>query len=125
MGALDGLNKLNDICLFVSDFQGSLKFFTEKFGFRIKRLQPDAERANYAEFDFQGASVTMWEKSGGVYEAIGERYVEGPGHPFMIAIRVPEAGDVDEIYRELGSRGVECLLPPTTFPFGARASYYH
>ena len=50
MSKLDKLTKLNDICLFVKDFQGALKFYTEKFGFQVKRLQPTPENANYAEF---------------------------------------------------------------------------
>lgn len=29
MSKLDKLTKLNDICLFVKDFQGALKFYTE------------------------------------------------------------------------------------------------
>ena len=29
MGKLDKLTKINDICLFVQDFQGSLKFYIE------------------------------------------------------------------------------------------------
>ena len=54
MSKLEMLTKLNDICLFVKDFQGALKFYTEKFGFKVKRLQPDPEHANYAEFEFHG-----------------------------------------------------------------------
>ena len=36
MGKLEMLTKINDICLFVKDFQGALKFYTEKFGFKVK-----------------------------------------------------------------------------------------
>lgn len=62
MSKLDKLTKLNDICLFVKDFQGALKFYTEKFGFQVKRLQPTPENANYAEFEFHGTAVTLWDK---------------------------------------------------------------
>ena len=60
MSSLEKLTKLNDICLFVDDFWGSLNYYVEKFGFRIIRLQPDPEHANYAEFDFNGTGVTLW-----------------------------------------------------------------
>ena len=35
MSKLDKLTHINDICLFVKDFQGALKFYTEKFGFKV------------------------------------------------------------------------------------------
>ena len=123
MADLKLLRKMNDICLFVHDFEGSLKFYTEKFGFRVKRLQPTPETANYAEFDFVGSSVTIWARSG-VAPLIGEEALGAGGHSFMIAIRVPQLSDVDEIYAELTSRCVKCLCAPVTYPFGARASYY-
>ena len=123
MEHLEKLTKLNDICLFVSDFENSLKFYTEKFGFKIKRLQPDPEHANYAEFVFQGASVTIWAKSG-VETVLDPRVLGGTGHRFMIAIKVPALDDVDRIYEELTGRGVTCIMQPTTYVFGARASYY-
>lgn len=124
MSKLDMLTKINDICLYVNDFKGSLKFYTEKFGFKVKRLQPNPENANYAEFDFKGTSISIWEKKGGVYEAFDRKYIDGNGHSFMIAIKVPTLQDVDDIYEELTENGVNCILKPETFPFGARASYY-
>ena len=120
---LKKLTKINDICFYVRDFKGSLKFFTEKFGFEVKRLQPTPETANYAEFVFQGASVSMWERSG-VCTVLDEKHLGGEGHNFMIAIKVPELEDVDRIYEELTGRGVVCISQPQTYPFGARASYY-
>lgn len=123
MSKLNKLTKINDICLFVKDFNGSLKFYTEKFGFKVKRLQPDPENANYAEFEFQGTSISLWEKKG-LCEVLDSKYVDGDGHHFMIAIKVPTLQDVDDIYNELQANGVNCILEPTTFPFGARASYY-
>ena len=123
MGSLQKLTKLNDICLYVKDFQKALKFYTEKFGFQVKRLQPDPEHANYAEFEFQGTSVTLWEKKG-LCEVLDSRYVDGEGHHFMIAVKVPEVMDVDQIHDELTGNGVECIKAPTTFEFGSRAAYY-
>ena len=123
MSSLDKLTKLNDICLFVDDFQGSLKFYTEKFGFKVIRLQPDPEHANYAQFDFQGTAVTLWQRDG-VAEAMGDEHLGPYGHHFMLAVKVPELKDVDAIYEELTARGVECFQKPTTYPFGSRAAYF-
>ncbi len=124
MGVLDKLNHLNDICLFVKDFRGAVQFYTEKFGFELKRLQPDAEHANYAEFVFCGTGVTLWDKSG-VCEVLAQAHLAGPGHHFMLPVKVPAPGDVDDIHAELTARGVRCIAPPTVYPFGSKAAYYH
>ena len=123
MSSLDKLTKLNDICLFVDDFRGSLDFYVNKFGFRIKRLQPDPEHANYVEFDFHGTAVTMWQVDG-VIQAMGDEHLGPYGHHFMIAVKVPELADVDAIYEELTANGVECFQKPTTYEFGSRAAYF-
>lgn len=118
------LTKMNDICLFVDDFESSLKFYKEVFGFKVKRLQPDEKNANYAEFEFQGSGVTLWSKKG-VCEVLGDKCLGPYGHHFMIAIKVPTLKDVDDIHAELVSRGAECIKDPNTFIFGARAAYFN
>jgi catechol 2,3-dioxygenase-like lactoylglutathione lyase family enzyme len=123
MSALNKITKINDICLFVKDFDGSLQFYKEKFGLTLKRLQPDEANANYAEFDFEGTTVTIWARSG-LYEVMDSQYVEGDGHPFMIAIKAPEASDVDDIYDAFSANGVTCVKEPTTYVFGSRAAYF-
>lgn len=125
MTQLKGLTKMNDICLFVNDFQGSLKFFTEKFEFDVKRLQPNPETANYAEFEFQGASVTMWNRED-VGALIGRQYIDGKGegHPFMIAIKVDTVAEVNSIHERLIENGVTCIKDPEDYEFGSRAAYY-
>lgn len=123
MSKLSKLTKINDICLFVDDFQGSLKYYTEKFGFKVKRLQPDEANANYAEFEFHGTSVTLWQ-SDGIYAVVDKKHIEGKAHHFMIAVKVPEMQDVDDIYAELTANGVPCVGEPRTFEFGSRAAYF-
>jgi len=123
MSALEKLTTLNDICLYVKDFDACLRYYTEKFGFRVKRLQPDAEHANYVEFEFHGTGVTMWQIDGVL--ALLDRDMLGPlGHHYMIAVKVPKLSDVDEIASELIGRGVKCLRMPETYPFGSRAAYF-
>lgn len=112
------LTKLNDICLFVRDFEKSVQFYTEKMGFEIIRRQP-----GYVEFDFAGTSVTLWDEEG-VYTAIPKEELGAQGHHFMIAVRVPELEDVDDICYELCKRGVHCIARPKTFEWGSRAAYF-
>lgn len=120
---LDGLTKINDICLFVKDFDKALKFYVEKFGFKVKRLQPDSIHPNYAEFVFHGTAVTLWQVDGAA-EAIGREVLGDEGHHFMIAVKVNGIGTVDEIYNELIGNGVECVREPVTYEFGSRAAYF-
>ena len=123
MNALEHLTKLNDVCLYVQDFDACLKFYVERFGFRVKRLQPTPETANYVEFDFHGTAVTMWQIDG--VRALLEKEVLGTlGHHFMMAVRVDTPELVDEIHEELTQRGVICARQPESYPFGARSAYY-
>lgn len=115
---LEKLAKLNDICLFVNDLETCEAFYREKLRFAVKRVQP-----GYREFDFHGASVTLWEKPG-VFAAIPREALGSDGHHFMLAVRVPTNDEVDEIWAELMDRGVPALAPPETYPWGARAAYF-
>ena len=123
MSALEHLTKLNDICLYVQDFDACLKFYVECFGFRIKRLQPTPETANYVEFDFHGTAITMWQIDG-VRALLQDEILGSLGHHFMIAVRVDTPELVDEIHDELTRRGVSCARKPESYPFGARSAYY-
>ncbi|MGA2545855.1 MAG: VOC family protein [Rectinemataceae bacterium] len=116
--ALDLMNKLNDICLFVKDFETAKRFYTEKMGFKIKRHQK-----GYVEFDFRGSAVTMWDERG-VATAIPIEELGPVGHHFMLAVRVPELSDVDAIANEFGKRGVRCISRATTYAWGSRAAYF-
>ena len=111
------LTKINDFCLFVEDYQGTVAFYRDKLGFEFKREQP-----GYMEFVFQGTSITLWDLKG-VYRAIPPEYL-AKGHRFMVAIRVPNLQDVDDLYAELSAKGVKFITPPETFPWEARAAYF-
>lgn len=123
MGNLKQMTKINDICLYADDFEMMKKFYVEMFDFEIIRCQPDPSLPNYIEFDFQGTSLTLWEKTG-VLKVLKEEDLGSNGHHFMLAIRVPETRDVDEIYDILIKRGVHCLKEPKSYPFLCRAAYF-
>ena len=65
----------------------------------------------------------MWDKSG-VTQVLDSKYLGGEGHHFMLAVKVPAPGDVDDIHEELVIRGVECISSPNVYPFGSKAAYY-
>ncbi len=123
MNSLEKINKINDICMFVKDFNGALEFFTKKFGFKVKRLQPSIINADYAEFEFKGTSITLWQIDG-VTKVIDKKYLKEKGHNFMIAVKVESVDCVDQIHKEFIKNGVICIKEPTDYPFGSRAAYY-
>lgn len=124
MDTLKNLRRINDLCLFVKDFDGAVDFFQKKFEFELKRLQPDAENANYAEFEFNGTSLTLWQRDG-LTEIVDEKYLAGKGHNFMVAIKVGSVDEVNRIHERLISNGVYCVKAPEDYVFGSRAAYYH
>ena len=78
-------------------YKRQLKIYTEKFGFKVKRLQSDPEHANYAEFEFHGTAVTLWDKKG-LCEVVDHTYIDGEGHHFMMAVKVPALQDLSLIH---------------------------
>ena len=123
MEPLKKLRKINDLCLFVKDFDGAVDFFTKKFEFELKRLQPNEEEANYAEFVFEGTSLTLWQRDG-LTEVVDEKYLAGKGHNYMVAIKVDTVEDVNRIHDRLLENGVNCIKAPENYKFGSRAAYY-
>lgn len=115
---LEKMRNLNDICLFVRDFEESIKFYVEKLDFEVIRRQP-----GYVEFNFNGTAVTLWNEEG-VYAAIPKEELGELGSHFMLAVKVPLNQDVDDICTEIKSRGVKFISEPTTYPWGARAAYF-
>jgi lactoylglutathione lyase len=115
---LDLVNRLNDVCLFVKDFEAAKRFYTEKMGFKIKRHQK-----GYAEFDFRGSTVTIWDEKG-VAAAIPPAELGPVGHHFMLAVRVSSFAEVDAISDELIARGVLAISRAETYEWGSRAAYF-
>lgn len=117
--------RINDICLFVSDFWGSYNYFTNVFGFEAKRFQPNKEEASYCEFIFEDTTVTMWDRAAVIRDAIDQRYLgEGTTHHFMIAIKVQTPDEVTQISNDFKERGAKIIKEPTDYEFGTRAAYF-
>lgn len=120
---LQQLLKMNDICLFVKDFDRAVKFYTEVFGMECTFLRRGPTHGDYAMFRFCGTELTLWSRDG-INEILGEDFLHGTGGCFMIAIRVAEHKNVDELAELLIARGAKCLKAPETYPLGFRACYF-
>lgn len=101
---LQQLLKMNDICLFVKDFDRAVKFYTEVFGMECTFLRRGPTYGDYAMFRFCGTELTLWSRDG-INEILGEDFLHGTGGCFMIAIRVAEHKNVDELAELLIARG--------------------
>lgn len=116
--------RVNDICLFVKDFWGSYEYFTKVFGLIPKRFQPDRENANYIEFEFQDTTVTMWEKSAVIRDAIPAEYLgDESSHNFMVALKLGSPEEVTALFNQLKGRGAKIIKEPVDYDFGTRACY--
>lgn len=116
--------RLNDICIFVKDFWGSYEYYTKVFGLKPKRYQPDKENATYVEFEFQDSTVTMWEKSAVIRDAIPAEYLgDETSHNYMVAIKLSTVEEVTKMYKELKERGAKVIKAPVDYEFGTRAVY--
>ena len=120
---LNQLRQINDICLFVKDFDQTVKFYTEVFGMKCLSIRRGPTHGSYAEFSFCGTELTLWSRDG-IEEILGKDFFCGNGGCFMIAIRLAEQKDVDALSALLLSRGAVCLKKPETYPFGFRACYF-
>lgn len=119
MSAVEKLDNIEAICFFPKDFDGSRRFFEDKWGFQPKRIQPTVENPNFIEYSFRGATIAIWARDA-VAEIMGEQNLMDEAHNFMTAIKVPRVEDVDEIYEDFTSKGVVCISKPETFGFGSR-----
>lgn len=116
--------KINDICFFVDDFPKALEYYQNVFGFKVKRAQPNNKNPNYIEFEFQGTSITIWNRQSVIADAIPEQFLGGnQSHNFMIAIKVDSPEQVTQIFETLKTRGAKIACEPKDFHFGSRACY--
>jgi catechol 2,3-dioxygenase-like lactoylglutathione lyase family enzyme len=120
---LEYLKTINDICLYVDDFEACERFYTEKFGLKVIRRQAEPQLPKYLLLDFHGTGVALWEKNGAL-KVLEQEHYGGEGHRFIICVLVPSVDIVDEIHRELTQRGVTCIKEPQTYPFKCRSAYY-
>lgn len=108
--------KLTHVCLITPQFDTMREFYR-----RLLHQEPREFQKDYVEFQIPGAIVSLYEEASFVQTVPGGAPKPGAGG-MMLEIQVP---DVDREYERLHSLGLKItfLLPPTTFPWGNRATY--
>ena len=109
------INKINGVVLIVSDLERSLTFYRDVIGFKVK-----LEEEGYYEFAMDGIPFSIMDLSEAI-KLFGEKYVggKGAGHRLELAA---EVHDVDVVYENLKSKGVEFIRLPADQPWGQRTA---
>jgi uncharacterized protein len=109
---------ISGVCLFVSDVQHSTKFYRDKLGFELKRLD-----TGFAEFHDEGTSFALWEAED-VQQHLGKDIISEDGHWYMGAFEFQTAEEVETACSELKDKGVNFTKEPFDGSRGAREAYF-
>ncbi len=90
--------------VFVSNFEQSMKFYTEQLGLSVERSDPDF---GYAAFRTEGAGFAI--------NAVGPEQQDLVGRHTGIGWGVE---NLDHTYAQLSKRGVSFSSPPVAQPWG-------
>lgn len=112
--------KLDGFGLFVDDMAAMVRFYRDVLGFEIK----EGENTKNVYLIKDGTLFMLYERKN--FEIMTSRryeYTKGFNGHFEIAMYVDTFDEVDEMYREVISKGAESVLEPTTEPWGQRTCY--
>lgn len=112
--------KLDGFGLFVDDMAAMVRFYRDVLGFEIK----EGENTKNVYLIKDGTLFMLYERKN--FEIMTSRkyeYTKGFNGHFEIAMYVDTFDEVDEMYREVISKGAVSVLEPTTEPWGQRTCY--
>ena len=115
------IDHFNAYVLPVRNLENSIAFYRDKLGLNLKNKEDDFA---YLVFDKMGGPGVGLLKIESAAKNITEAQVrpnEETIHRTYFAVFVQ---DVDEEYKELESKGVHFVKPPTTYPWGQRIAYF-
>jgi catechol 2,3-dioxygenase-like lactoylglutathione lyase family enzyme len=97
----------------VRDQDASLRFFTEKLGFRVHTDQPYSDKQRWIELRVGNAPTSLVLFTGdGDADFIGRGF-----HGSLVCDKL------EKTYEELVAKGVEFVTPPTKAPWGSFAVF--
>jgi catechol 2,3-dioxygenase-like lactoylglutathione lyase family enzyme len=109
---------LHIITLGVRDFEKSKKFYAETLGWKISRPQE-----GIAFFQAGGVVLALFPREELAKDALVN--AEGDGFAgFTLAYNAQSESEVDEIIRELKSKGVKIIKEPQKVFWGGYSSYF-
>lgn len=107
------------ISIFVKDLERSRKFYEAILGFKVVLTTPTG---NFILFDAGGIPFALYRESA-ASNVTPTKIGDGSDTPkFCLSLQVD---DVDSVYIDLKSKGVEFLDEPTDWFFGERAAHFY
>jgi catechol 2,3-dioxygenase-like lactoylglutathione lyase family enzyme len=113
------LHPIQDVCILVTDIEASIRFYTDKLGFKPKHRAP-----GFADFTGAGLTLALWERDH-IADHADVRVKPGSASAVLIAVLVGSPAELDRIYEDLTDKGVEFLNPPRPYPWNAHCAYFH
>ena len=114
------------VMLTTVDYQGTLSWYQNKLGFRIKH--------EWTVPEFPDLKLAYLEKNGFIIEVVSSRETQAMATPDNFAERLQQPGvghfaflvaDVDEAIATLKEKDVTVIVPPTSFPnSGRRVAFF-
>ena len=110
---------IRDVCILVTDIEASIRFYTEKLGFKLKHRAP-----GFADFTGAGLTLALWEREHIAHHA-DVRVEPGSASAVLVAVLVDSPAELDRIHEDLTGRGVSFLNPPRAYAWNAHCAYFH
>jgi uncharacterized protein len=109
---------ITDTCVLVRDLEASIAFYRDKLGFALEHRAP-----GFADFTGAGHTLALWERTH-IAEHAGVTVDPKAKASLAIAVRLPDAAQLDAAYQELSANGVAFARPPADYPWNARCAYF-
>ena len=110
---------IQDVCLLVTDVDASIRFYTEKLGFKLQHRAP-----GFADFTGAGLTLACWERAH-IEQHANVRVTPGSSSAVIVAVRIDTTAEIDALYDELTASGVSFVSPPADYPWNARCLYFY
>src|SRR5271163_2387919 len=92
---------ISDVCILCADVEQSVKFYSDKLGFKLKH-----RAEGFADFSGAGLTLAVWEIDH-ISRNTGISDMRGNGaHKACIAVKLPSAEELDASYHVLSAKGV-------------------
>lgn len=104
--------RISIITLGADNLEAMKKFYIEKFGWKI-----EAQAKDIAFFKLNGLLLGLYGRKD--LAAFSGKSPEGSGYrPLVIAYMVNSKAEVEDLYNQFKSRGIEIIKEPSTPPIG-------
>lgn len=110
---------IQDVCILVTDLDRSIRFYTEKLGFKLKHRAP-----GFADFTGAGLTLALWERNH-IEQHADVRVKPGSASAVLIAVKLDSPAELDKAHDQLKESGVEFVRPPADYAWNARGAYFY